>query len=73
VASDNGIPPQSDMGNGQFPNRERAARMSVLCDVDAGDWVCWYRDEQSLTATVPSYYDIAGTGFGQVDYGGRGE
>ena len=72
VASHNGIPPVTDMGNGQFPSGASPARMSALCDVDAAAWVCWYRDQQGTSATVPKYYDIARTGFGRVAYGGDG-
>lgn len=73
VSSSNGIPPRTDMGNGLFPADEAAATNYTLCDVDATAWVCWYRDQQVLGATVPGYYDIARTGFGQVRYGGPGE
>ena len=73
VASNNGIPPKSDMGDGNFPTSQSAATMYTLCDVNASDWVCWYRDQQSLGATVPSYYDIDRTGFGRTRYGGPGE
>jgi hypothetical protein len=73
VASNNGIPPKTDMGNGNFPTSQSAATMYNLCDVNASDWVCWYRDQQSLGATVPAYYDIDRTGFGRTRYGGPGE
>ena len=43
------------------------------CDVDAKAWVCWYRDQQSLSATVPKYYDIRRVGFGDTRYGGPGQ
>ncbi len=75
VASLNGIPPQTQMGNGQFPSSTSAASMSTLCDVDAVAWVCWYRDLQALAATPPNpkYYDIEHTGFGATRYGGPGQ
>jgi hypothetical protein len=73
VASSNGVPPRTDMGNGRFPPDAAAARNFTLCDVDAAAWVCWYRDQQSLGATVPADYDNARTGFGAVRYGGPGE
>lgn len=73
VSSSNGVPPRTDMGNGRFPANPAAASMSTLCDVDAAAWVCWYRDQQSLGATVAAYYDIARTGFGATRYGGPGE
>ena len=73
VAASNGIPPRTDMGNGRFPADAAAASMITLCDVDAAAWVCWYRDMQSLGATMPAYYDITRTGFGATRYGGPGE
>lgn len=74
VASQNGIPPQTQMGNGTFPNTPSAASMTTLCDVDAKAWVCWYRDQQSLGATPPNpkYYDIVRSDFGATRYGGPG-
>jgi len=72
VATKNGIPPQTQMGNGLFPSDPSAAVMETLCDVNSTDWVCWYRDLQTLNATVPSYYDIQRTGFGATRYGGPG-
>jgi hypothetical protein len=75
VLSSNGIPPQTQMGNGQFPSSTSAASMSTLCDVDAVAWVCWYRDLQTLVPTPPNpkYYDIEHTGFGATRYGGPGQ
>jgi hypothetical protein len=73
VASSNGIPPRTDMGNGFFPSSSSAARNLTLCDVNAADWICWYRDQQSWGATFPTYYDINRNGFGQTRYGGAGE
>jgi neprosin-like protein len=72
VATDNGIPPNVQMGNGLFPTDPSAASMATLCDVDAPAWVCWYRDLQSLGPTYPPYYDIRRTGFGVTRYGGPG-
>jgi hypothetical protein len=72
VATHNGVPPITDMGDGQFPSGPSPAAMRALCDVDAAAWVCWYRDRQTLSATVPEFYDIAHTGFGSVAYGGDG-
>jgi hypothetical protein len=72
VASLNGIPPQTAMGNGQLPASAAAASMATLCSVDAAAWVCWYRDNQALGATHPAYYDILRTSFGAVRYGGPG-
>jgi hypothetical protein len=74
VASNNGIPPKIQMGNGQFPSQVTAARMMTLCDVDAKAWVCYYRDQQSAGATNTNYYDIVNhTSFGAVRYGGPGQ
>jgi hypothetical protein len=73
VASNNGIPPRTQMGNGRFPPDPAAAQMDTLCDVNSSDWICWYRDLQSLKVTVPNYYDIARTGFGATRYGGPGQ
>jgi len=64
VASANGIPPKTQMGLGQFPSSTNGSDMATLCDVDAKAWVCWYRDQQSLSRTVPKYYDIARVAFG---------
>lgn len=74
VASSNGIPPKTQMGNGEFPAKTTAAGMSTLCDVDAKAWVCYYRDQQSTGATQVNYYDILNhTSFGAVRYGGPGQ
>lgn len=73
VASANGIPPKTQMGNGQLPSSQGAASMATLCDVDAKAWVCWYRDKQSLTRTVAKYYDISRVAFGETRYGGPGQ
>jgi hypothetical protein len=72
VATNNGTPPDVQMGNGLFPTEIGAARMATLCDVDAAAWVCWYRDLQSLGPNYPPYYDIRRTGFGETRYGGPG-
>ena len=74
VASNNGIPPKTPMGNGEFPAKNSAASMTTLCDVDAKAWVCFYRDQQATGATHVSYYDIQNhTSFGAVRYGGPGQ
>jgi hypothetical protein len=73
VASQNGIPPKTGMGDNLLPSSEGAANMATLCDVDAKAWVCWYSDEQSLSATVPKYYAISRVAFGAVRYGGPGQ
>lgn len=74
VASNNGIPPKTQMGNGQFPSQTSAAGMATLCDVDAKAWLCFYRDQQSAGATRINYYDILNhTSFGAVRYGGPGQ
>jgi hypothetical protein len=73
VSSANGIPPKTDMGDGAIPSVATAASMATLCDVDAKAWICWYRDLQGLSRTVPKYYDIKGVAFGATRYGGPGE
>ncbi len=73
VSSENGVLPKTQMGDGILPPAPKAAHMLTLCDVDAAAWICWYRDQQSLTATVPNYYDIQHVGFGDTRYGGPGQ
>ena len=73
VASLNGVPPKTAMGTDVLPPAENAAHMFTLCDVDAPRWICWYRDQQSLQATVKKYYDIQRVGFGATRYGGPGQ
>jgi Neprosin len=73
VSSENGVPPKTQMGDGILPPLPKAAHMLTLCDVDAAAWICWYRDQQSLTATVPNYYDIQHVGSGDTRYGGPGQ
>jgi hypothetical protein len=74
VASSNGIPPSTQMGNGDFPSNPTAASMATLCAVDAKAWVCFYNDQQSTGATVVNYYNIVNhTNFGAVRYGGPGQ
>jgi hypothetical protein len=71
VATLNGVPPRSQMGDGIFPPRQAAARMFTLCDVDAPKWVCLIRNQQQLiNRSAPTYYNILRTGFGEVCYGG---
>jgi len=74
VASDVGIPPQTQMGDGEFPAQKTAAGMQTLCYVDAKAWVCFYNDGQSAGATDTTYYDIQNhTSYGAVRYGGSGQ
>ena len=73
VATANGLPPRTDMGNGNWPTSPAVATNATLCDVNAVDWVCWYRDQQNWGATFPTYYQIDRTGFGRTGYGGPGE
>ena len=72
VSTRNGIPPMTQMGDGVVPPAAGAAAMITLCDVDAAQWVCWYRDQQVLGATLPAWYDIRRIGFGATAYGGPG-
>jgi hypothetical protein len=72
VATSNGIPPQTQMGDGLFAADPAAAPMSTLCNVDAAAWVCFYYDKQTLYQTDPKFYTIAHTGFGAIRLGGPG-
>ena len=70
VASLDGVPPQTQMGDGIHSPARTAARMRTLCDVDAAAWVCWYRDQQSVaTPTTLQYYGADRIGFGDMRYG----
>lgn len=73
VATNNGIPPQTQMGDGILPPPTAAAHMSKLCDVDTGAWTCLIRNEQLLsTPAAPDLYSISQTGYGDAHYGGPG-
>ena len=72
VATQNGVPPLDQMGDGLFPSSPAAAPMSTLCDVNAAAWVCFYYDQQSLYQTQPKYYGVLHTGFGAIRLGGPG-
>jgi len=72
VATQNGEPPLTQMGDGLFPGNAAAAPMSTLCDVNAAAWVCFYYDQQSLYQTQPKYYGVLHTGFGAIRLGGPG-
>jgi hypothetical protein len=72
VATQNGEPPLTQMGDGLLPGNPAAAPMSTLCDVDAAAWVCYYYDQQSLYQTAPQYYGVLHTGFGAIRLGGPG-
>lgn len=74
VASGNGIPPRSQMGNGEFPRNGPSAVMSTLCAADAAKWVCSYGDQQSTSATQAAFYDIVNhSSYGATRYGGPGQ
>jgi Neprosin len=73
VASDNGIPPKTQMGNGEFSSNDAAASMATLCYVDVKAWVCYYNNSQSSGATRVNYYDIQNSTYGAVRYGGPGQ
>lgn len=75
VASSEGIPPLTQMGNGQFAENSTAATLSTLCDVNVSQWTYYYR-EQQLTSSITqvSYYDMINhSNFGAVRYGGPGQ
>lgn len=74
VATNNGVPPLTQMGDGILPPPPNAAHMSKLCDVDASTWTCMIRNEQQLaTPDAPKYYGIVQTGYGDTRYGGPGK
>jgi hypothetical protein len=72
VATNNGVPPGSQMGDGQFASNVQAAPMSTLCDVNVAAWLCFYYDQQSTYQTVPEFYTVAHPGFGAIRLGGPG-
>lgn len=73
VASSNGVPPRSQMGNGLFAEKTASATMATMCSANASKWICSYDDGQSAGATVPSFYDIeSNTSYGAARYGGPG-
>lgn len=72
VATNNGVPPLTQMGDGLFAANPPAAPMSTLCDVNVAAWRCFYYDQQSLYQTDPSFYTVAHTGFGAIRLGGPG-
>jgi len=72
VATNNGVPPFTQMGDGLFASSPHAAPMSTLCDVNAAAWRCFYYDQQSLYQTGPKFYTVAHTGFGAIRLGGPG-
>ena len=72
VATQNGVPPLDQMGDGLFPSSPAAAPMSTLCDVNAAAWVCFYYDQQSLYQTQAKFYGVLHTGFGAIRLGGPG-
>jgi hypothetical protein len=73
VATNNGVPPQIQMGDGLLPPPPTAAHMSKLCDIEEGAWTCLIRNEQQLiSSSAPNFYNIAQTGYGDTRYGGPG-
>jgi hypothetical protein len=72
VATNNGVPPLTQMGDGLFAANPPAAPMSTLCDVNVAAWRCYYYDQQSTYQTDPSFYTLAHTGFGAIRLGGPG-
>jgi Chitobiase/beta-hexosaminidase C-terminal domain/Neprosin len=74
VSTSNGVPPITQMGNGQFSSSLTSASMATLCNADASTWLCNYDNQQSGVATYPSYYDILNhSSFGAFRYGGSGQ
>ena len=72
VATQNGVPPLDQMGDGLFASNPAAAPMSTLCDVNAAAWRCYYYNQQTLFQSDANYYTIQDTGFGSVRLGGPG-
>jgi len=72
VATQNGVPPLTQMGDGLFASDPVAAPMSTLCDVDAAAWRCFYYDQQSPYQTDTQFYTVAHPGFGAIRLGGPG-
>jgi hypothetical protein len=72
VATQNGVPPLTQMGNGLFASNPAAAPMSTLCDVNVAAWRCFYYNQQSPYQTDPQFYTVAHTGFGAIRLGGPG-
>lgn len=74
IASSNGVPPRSQMGNGSFPQSDSAASMATMCAADASTWFCSYDDQQSTGATLATYYDVVNhSSYGAARYGGPGQ
>jgi Neprosin len=75
VASRNGIPPQTEMGNGVFPTVTIGARLRNLCDYDAPAKKCTNREQQVVAVhpeTAAKYYGAKLVGASDVRYGGPG-
>jgi hypothetical protein len=73
VAESNGVPPLTQMGNGQFSGKATAATMATLCTAYATAWICSYNDQQNTSASDTTYYDVLNhTSFGALRYGGPG-
>ncbi|WP_072818135.1 neprosin family prolyl endopeptidase [Bradyrhizobium erythrophlei] len=74
VATDNGVPPQIEMGDGKLPPPPTAAHMFNVCDVDVTAWTCFVRNDQQISPpAAPKFYSISQTGFGDLRYGGPGQ
>jgi len=58
IATTNGIPPLTQMGDGILPPPPTAAHMFELCEVDPGEWTCLIRNEQSARSI--SFLDADG-------------
>jgi hypothetical protein len=74
IASSNGVPPRSQMGNGLFAENAASATMATMCSADATNWVCGYGDGQSTSATDATYYGVLNhSSYGAARYGGPGQ
>lgn len=74
VATNNAVPPLTQMGDGILPPKLTAAHMSKLCDIGIGKRDCLIRNDQRLaTPDAPNFYSISQLGFGETRYGGPGQ
>jgi hypothetical protein len=76
VASDNDVPPGSEMGFGIFPASSKSARMLELCIVHDKDGACAYGDQPSVIVSphaAAKYYGVKRLGGPSMRYGGPGK
>jgi hypothetical protein len=76
VVSDNGVPPQTQMGAGAFPARAEAARMFGLCSILENGGACLSSEDYFIVVAPPQasrYYGITRTDASTIRYGGPGK